>query len=173
FSQRLVAGVPSFKFRGSMQVVQNQASIGSLQWYRAAQSAPVVTGTFDTTLGAVISKWTAPNTGEVLGPFATATNNFGLIQIGTLQINAFQLSAGKSVPVFLPGYDTAGISLRFTPQDGTFLGAYRDQSLGTQFRREFRGVCVQIGTSSTYWVRGYSLRSGSSLRVDIQPYTGP
>ncbi|MEI6873079.1 MAG: peptidylprolyl isomerase, partial [Verrucomicrobiota bacterium] len=55
FSQRFLAGVPSFRFRGSMQVVQNQASSGSFQWYRAAQTEPVVTGSFDMALGAVIS----------------------------------------------------------------------------------------------------------------------
>ena len=168
FSQRFLAGAPSFKFRGNMQVAQNQVSYGSLQWYRAAQTAPVATGTFDTALGAALSRWTPPTTGQIFGPFAAATGNIGLIWIGTLQMNAFQLTAGKSAATPYPGYDTAGISLRFTPQDGTFIGTYSDQSTGTPFRREFRGVCVQSGTTS--WTRGYSLRNGISLPVVMLPY---
>ena len=177
FSQRFLAGVPSFRFRGSMQVVQNQASSGSFQWYRAAQTEPVVTGSFDMALGAVISKWTAPSTGKILGPFSS-TQGIGLIQIGTLSINAFQIAANNSSTTpksilrisgkYYSGFDSEGISLRFTPQDGTFLGTYIDQSLGTQFRREFRGVCVQSGTASQIW--GYSLRNGASLPVVMVPY---
>jgi peptidyl-prolyl cis-trans isomerase B (cyclophilin B) len=187
FSLRFLAGAPSFKFRGSIQVVQNQASFGSLQWYRAAQTVPVVTGTFDTTLGAVISKWTAPSTGQILGPFS-ATQGIGLIQVGTspenafqlgtTPINAFQIAVNNSATTpkgiirigsnYYSGFDSEGISMRFIPQDGTFVGTYLDQSLGTKFRREFRGVCVQSGSASQIW--GYSFRNGTSLPVVMIPY---
>ncbi len=173
FSQRFLAGVPTFKIRGSMQVLKNQESIGALQWYRAAQTAPVVTGTFDTALGALISKWTAPISGQTLGPLAKATYNLGFVYVGTLNGVAFQLTPNTSAATFFPDYNPTRVSLKFSPQDGTFMGNYVDNSAGTSFRREFRGACVQLGTSSTYWVRGYSPRSGSSLRVDILPHTGP
>ena len=175
FSQRLLAGVPTFKFRGSMQVVQNQESYGALQWYRAAQTAPVVTGTFDTALGAVISKWTAPNAGQILGPFSV-NGGIGLIKIGTLPFNAFQISANNSSTTFLSNLiiggslysnlNSQGISLRFSPQDGTFIGTYPDKSEGTTFRREIRGVCVKSPSQS--WIRGYSLRNGSSVWAFMQ-----
>ena len=174
FTQRLTAGVPNFKFRGSLQVVPGQANFGSLKWYRAAQTVTIQGGTtstaeFDGILGTVLSSWTPPAKGGVLGPFVPGLGT-GIVYIGTLDANVFQLSATNSTTNFysIYNYNSLKISLRFTPLDGTFLANYSDTSFGNTFRREFRGVCVQSGTTS--WVRGYSARGAASLPVVVVPY---
>ena len=170
FSQRLTTGVPNFKFRGSLQVVPGQANFGSLKWYRASKTVNIQGGTtssaeFDGILGTVLSSWTPPAKSGVLGPFVSGLDR--IVYIGTLDANVFRLSATNSTTTFYSNYNSLKISLRFTPLDGTFLANYSDTSLGNSFRREFRGVCVQSGTTS--WVRGYSARGAASLPVVMIP----
>jgi peptidyl-prolyl cis-trans isomerase B (cyclophilin B) len=178
FTQRLTAGVPNFKFRGSLQVVPGQANFGSLKWYRAAQTVSIQGGTtsaaeFDGILGTVLSSWTPPAKGEVLGPFA-ANAGGGVIWVGSLaaqnaNANGFQLSTANTSTSFW--LNPSNMSLRFNPLDGSFLGTYQDNTGVSMVRRAFQGVCLQSGSASL--TRGFSFRLGESLPVTVVPYTTP
>ena len=178
FTQRLTAGVPNFKFRGSLQVVPGQVNFGSLKWYRAAQTVSIQGGTtsaaeFDGILGTVLSSWTPPAKGGILGPFA-ANAGGGVIWVGSLaaqnaNANGFQLSTANTSTSFW--LNPSNMSLRFNPLDGSFLGNYQDNSGVSIVRRTFQGVCLQSGSASL--TRGFSFRLGESLPVTVVPYTTP
>ena len=119
----------------------------------------------DADLRTVLSAWSVPKTGEYMNPFSISSG-IGLIQIGSLPINAFRLTPPNIVPLFYSDWNSVGITLRFDPVLGRFSGGYPDKSLGSPVWKTFEGVCIQ----NSPIIRGMSVRSGSSEFVGMAPY---